>query len=118
MSIVEVLAVLGGFAVGLAVAAAAALIIWRKAHAVGWLAGRTFLVRRKILQRMSVWIDGHPVDGAACIWIETNHFTRQERRSTDEFRLDGSAGCAACQHGPSEPELRVAPFYPQKTLDR
>ncbi|HEY2410925.1 MAG TPA: hypothetical protein VGI40_01705 [Pirellulaceae bacterium] len=52
--------------------------IYAAGRAAGYLDGRNFLIKRRLLLRTTVYLDGQPLDRAACIWIETNDFARDE----------------------------------------
>src|ERR1051326_3622303 len=63
-----------------------ALPIWFVARAIyhagkvaGYLERRNFLVKRRLLLRTAVWVDGHPLDDVGAVWIETNGFDEWER---------------------------------------
>jgi len=52
--------------------------IYRAGQAAGFLDGRNFMIKRRLLLRSTVWVDGLPVNRAAAVWIETNDFPREE----------------------------------------
>jgi hypothetical protein len=68
-----------GLVIGLGLAYFMARGIWRAARAAGYLEGRHFLVKRRVLQRTVIFIDGLPLDDVGAVWIETNGFSDEER---------------------------------------
>jgi hypothetical protein len=52
--------------------------IYLAGRAAGYLDGRNFLIKRRMLLRCTVWVDGHPIDRAGAVWIETNDFGRED----------------------------------------
>jgi len=64
------------------IAAGLAWLVARRTYAAGraagYLDGRNFMIKRRLLLRSTVFIDGVPVDRTAAVWIETNEFARDE----------------------------------------
>ncbi len=68
-----------GFVLGIVAAYFVARTLWAAAVACGYLAGRNFLVKRRVLLRTTVFIDGLPLDDVGAVWIETDGFVEHER---------------------------------------
>ena len=71
-------AIAGGLA-GLGAAWFVARAIYHAGKVAGYLERRNFLVKRRLLLRTAVWVDGHPLDDVGAVWIQTNGFDEWER---------------------------------------